>query len=74
MTMKTLVQTLPITNQSSLTRLEAEMQRRWHDLAMAEDRGLSAHVLERMFAKYMAVLETFIAAQQHAQCQQSHVA
>lgn len=71
---QTVAQTVPNRNQSSITQLEAEMQRRWHDLAMAEDRGLSSHVLERMFAKYMVALETFIATQQVTQRQQANVA
>jgi hypothetical protein len=57
---------------AQLARLEQQMQRRWFDLAMAEDRGMGAHVLERMFNAYMKALEAFVAAQQ--QIQQPRVA
>jgi hypothetical protein len=49
-----------------LKQAEAAMQRAWYDLALAEQRGQSAHVLERKFAAYMAALDAFVAAQRGA--------
>ena len=57
-----------------LNHLEAAMQRAWYDLAMAEQRGQSAHVLERKFAAYMAALNAFVAAQRQANTTPQRVA
>ncbi len=57
-----------------LQPLEASMQRAWYDLALAEQRGQSAHVLERKFAAYMAALDAFVAAQRQASAAKSQVA
>jgi len=72
---------MPITGktktQPDLARLEATMQKKWYELAMAEQRGLSAHVLERLFAAYMSAFEAFVAAQRNAAAvpaTRSHVA
>ncbi len=57
-------------------RLEAAMQQRWYALALAEQRGQSAHVLERLFAAYMKALEAYVAAKrrQTAPAKQARVA
>ena len=46
-----------------LARLEKRMERRWHDLAMAEQRGQPQHALERMYDAYLHSLDAFIAYQ-----------
>ncbi len=48
---------------SELARLEKRMERRWYDLAMAEQRGQPAHVLERMYDAYLRALDAYIAHQ-----------
>lgn len=50
-------------NEAELQRLERRMERRWHDLAMAEQRGQQPHALERMYNAYLRALEDFIAYQ-----------
>jgi hypothetical protein len=62
---------------ATAAQMEATMQRAWFDLAMAEQSGQPAHVLERKFAAYMATMERFVAAQQRETEQgtrRSHVA
>lgn len=39
---------------------ERRLQRLWHDLAMAEQRGQPAHLLERLGRLYMRALEDYI--------------
>jgi hypothetical protein len=39
---------------------ERHLQRLWYDLAMAEQRGQPAHVLERLGRLYMRALEDYI--------------
>jgi hypothetical protein len=46
-----------------LNRAEQRMQRRWFDLAMAEQRGQSAPVLERMYDTYLRALDEYVALQ-----------
>jgi hypothetical protein len=43
-----------------LAQLEKRMERRWYDLAMAEQRGQPSHVLERMYEAYLASLDAYI--------------
>lgn len=50
-------------NEAELERLERRMERKWHDLAMAEQRGQQTHALERMYNAYLQALEDFIAYQ-----------
>lgn len=50
-------------NEAELERLERRMERKWHDLAMAEQRGQQPHALERMYDAYLRALEDFIAYQ-----------
>ncbi len=47
--------------QSELERLERRMERRWYDLAMAEQRGQPPHALERMYQAYVRAMDEFIA-------------
>jgi hypothetical protein len=49
-----------LTAQSELERLERRMERRWYDLAMAEQRGQPEHVLDRMFDGYLRALDEFV--------------
>lgn len=46
---------------SELERLERRMQRRWYDLAMAEQRGQPPHALERMYQAYVRAMDEFVA-------------
>ena len=45
---------------SELERLEHRMEKRWYDLAMAEQRGQPIHALERMYDAYLRALDDFI--------------
>ncbi len=42
---------------------EQRMQRRWFDLAMAEQRGQPMSVLERMYDTYLRALDEYVALQ-----------
>jgi hypothetical protein len=48
---------------SELERLERRMERKWYDLAMAEQRGQPAHVLERMYDAYLKALDEYVRCQ-----------
>ncbi len=48
---------------TELERLERRMERRWYDLAMAEQRRQPPHVLDRMYNAYLQALEEFVALQ-----------
>jgi hypothetical protein len=48
---------------NEMERLEHRMERRWYDLAMAEQRGQPSHVLERMYNAYLQALDNFVAYQ-----------
>ena len=48
---------------AQLHSAEQRMQRRWFDLAMAEQRGQSAPVLERMYDTYLRALDEYVALQ-----------
>jgi hypothetical protein len=54
-----------------LAQLEKQMERRWYDLAMAEQRGLPAHVLERMYDAYLSALDAYITYQRQLNDQES---
>ena len=45
---------------TELERLERRMERRWFDLAMAEQRNQPPHVLDRMFDVYLKALDEFV--------------
>ncbi len=46
---------------AELERLERRMERRWYDLAMAEQRGQPPHALERMYQTYLRAMDEFVA-------------
>jgi hypothetical protein len=48
---------------SQLERLEWRLERRWHDLATAEQRGQPLPVLERMYDAYLRALDELVAYQ-----------
>ena len=52
-----------MTDKQELERLEKRMERRWYDLAMAEQRGQPVHVLERMYDAYLSALDAYISYQ-----------
>ena len=49
---------------TELERLERRMERRWYDLAMAEQRNQPEHVLDRMYNAYLRALDEFVALDQ----------
>ena len=49
-----------------LNRAEQRMQRRWFDLAMAEQRGQPMPVLEQMYETYLRALDEYIAMQRRS--------
>ncbi len=51
---------------AELNRAEQRMQRRWFDLAMAEQRGQPTSVLERMYDTYLRALDEYVALQRRA--------
>ncbi len=53
---------IPIVDQpmAELERLERRMERRWYDLAMAEQRGQPPHALERMYQAYLRSMDEFV--------------
>jgi hypothetical protein len=54
-----------------LAQLEKQMERRWFDLAMAEQRGQPSHVLERMYEAYLSALDAYITYQRQLSDQDS---
>jgi hypothetical protein len=50
---------------TELHHAEQRMQRRWFDLAMAEQRGEPMSVLERMYDTYLRALDEYVALQRH---------
>ncbi|MFI5274592.1 MAG: hypothetical protein ACHQ4H_16290 [Ktedonobacterales bacterium] len=60
--MDTTTNTRPMTE---LERLERRMERKWYDLAMAEQRSQPAHVLERMYNAYLEALDAYVQYQRH---------
>ena len=50
-----------------LARLERTLERQWRNLALAEQRGRPAAMLERMYAAYLRTLDAYIV------CARAHV-
>lgn len=48
---------------TELERVERRMERRWYDLAMAEQRRQPPHVLDRMYNAYLQALDEFVTLQ-----------
>ncbi len=46
--------------QAQLERLERTLDRQWRNLALAEQRGQPAAILERMYAAYLRTLDAYI--------------
>jgi len=44
---------------TELEYAEKRMQQKWYDLAMAEQKGATIQVLERMYNAYMLVVEEY---------------
>jgi len=51
---------------TELQRAEQRMQRRWFDLAMAEQRGQPMPILERMYDTYLRALDEYVALQRRS--------
>ena len=49
---------------NDLEQLERRMERKWYDLATAEQRGQPVHVLERMYDAYLKALDDYVRYQQ----------
>ncbi len=45
---------------SELERIERRMEKKWYDLAMAEQRQQPIHVLERMYDAYLRALDEYV--------------
>jgi hypothetical protein len=45
---------------NELEHLERRMERRWFDLATAEQRGQPDHVLDRMYDAYVHALDEYV--------------
>ena len=50
-----------------LEQIERSLERQWRSLALAEQRGQPAAVLERMYAAYLRTLDAYIV------CARAHV-
>ena len=59
------------TYSSDLDRAERQMQRRWFDLAMAEQRGQPMRALERMYDAYLRALDEYVAVQRRSSARPS---
>jgi hypothetical protein len=46
-----------------LERIERRMEKKWYDLAMAEQRKQPIHVLERMYDAYLRALDEYVSYQ-----------
>lgn len=53
------------TPRSELERLERRMEKKWYDLAMAEQRKQPIHVLERMYDTYLRALDEYVRYQRN---------
>ena len=53
----------PARPMSELERLERRMEKKWYDLAMAEQRKQPIHVLERMYDAYLRALDEYVSYQ-----------
>jgi hypothetical protein len=49
--------------EGELQRLERRLEQRWRDLTMAEQRGQSTSVLERMYTAYLRDLDAYVRTQ-----------
>src|SRR6185312_1491627 len=54
-------------NRRKLEQIERTLERQWRSLALAEQRGQPAAVLERMYAAYLRTLDAYIV------CARAHV-
>jgi len=59
----TMIHSSDIQPDRELEQLEKRMERRWYDLAMAEQRGQPTRVLEKMYDAYLRALDAYIAYQ-----------
>ena len=59
------------TSSDELDRAERRMQRRWFDLAMAEQRGQPMRALERMYDAYLRALDEYVALQRRTSARPS---
>lgn len=50
-------------DERELARIERRLHDCWRDLAAAEQRGMPAHLLERMYANYLRLLDAYVATQ-----------
>jgi hypothetical protein len=57
----------PLGNRRKLEQIERTLERQWRSLALAEQRGQPAAVLERMYAAYLRTLDAYIV------CARAHV-
>jgi hypothetical protein len=55
-----------------LELLERRLERRWRDLALAEQRGQPPRVLERMYAAYVRDLDVYVRAQRAEAGREAH--
>jgi hypothetical protein len=56
---------------AELDRAEQRMQRRWFDLAMAEQRGQPMSALERMYDAYLRALDEYVTLQRRVNARTS---
>jgi hypothetical protein len=56
----------PARPMTELERLERRMEKKWYDLAMAEQRKQPVHVLERMYDNYLRALDEYVRYQRGA--------
>lgn len=45
-----------------MAQMERHLERRWRDLALAEQRGQPSRVLERMYFAYLRTLDAYVDA------------
>jgi hypothetical protein len=62
----------PARPMSELERLERRMEKKWYDLAMAEQRKQPVHVLERMYDTYLRALDEYVSYQRAFNSSQAH--
>jgi hypothetical protein len=65
-------QRTPARPMSELERLERRMEKKWYDLAMAEQRKQPVHVLERMYDTYLRALDEYVSYERGLNGSQSH--
>ena len=56
---------------AQLEHAQKRMQQKWYDLVMAEQRGVSIQVLERMYNSYVLAMEEYnrCSAEHQSECQ-----